>query len=92
MIKFIFAALVLSQSVVFGANLKEQVAAVNAAYPGACQAWSDCLDPWGYPYKRISCFAYGPNCTWYVDPYRSVACSGYDNYGNYSQYSEYCQQ
>ena len=70
--------------------LRSEVAKANEMYPGTCQAWSDCLDPYGNPYKRIYCYSSGPYCTWYVQPYEYVVCTGSDMYGNYYRNYQTC--
>lgn len=59
-----------------------------------CSAYTDCVDNYGRTISRISCQVYGyeylqgygasanQSCNWFVQPYVSVSCNGYQQMQN----------
>ncbi len=61
-------------------------AASTDAQAADCGAYTYCPNR-GYP---IFCETWGAGCTWYVQPYQYVRCTGFDFYGRWVNYFLSC--
>ncbi|MCM0606253.1 MAG: hypothetical protein KA715_09195 [Xanthomonadaceae bacterium] len=90
-------------------NLSNPHAVAQSTSYSSCYAHTACYNVYGQYIGKISCAVYGSSyvygsgdtssaCSWYVNPYRSVECTGYtkvrDSNGNYywawQSFNYYC--
>lgn len=57
-----------------------------SASAAPCQAYTYCPNLG----TSVSCYAYGYGCSFYVQPYQYVTCTGFNGYGYWGTFTASC--